>query len=76
MAVGESVRYPSVCETCGAVAECDGGEGLGDGEVRWDIARSCAACGMYVIAFTGEEWGRWTRYSYESYSNTAGWAGS
>ncbi|MGI5255180.1 hypothetical protein [Actinacidiphila glaucinigra] len=50
MAVGESVRYPSVCETCGAVAECDGGEGLVDGEVRWDIVRSCAACGMYVIA--------------------------
>jgi len=24
---------------------------------------------------TGEEWGRNTRYSYESYSNTAGWAG-
>ncbi|MDX3354690.1 DUF4240 domain-containing protein [Streptomyces sp. ME01-24h] len=23
---------------------------------------------------TGEEWGRRTRYSYESYSNTAGWA--
>ncbi|MFE9046487.1 DUF4240 domain-containing protein [Streptomyces sp. NPDC007818] len=23
---------------------------------------------------TGEEWGRNTRYSYESYSNTAGWA--
>ncbi|WUD78373.1 DUF4240 domain-containing protein [Streptomyces sp. NBC_00510] len=25
---------------------------------------------------TGEEWGRRTRYSYESYSNTAGWARS
>ncbi|GAA4308420.1 hypothetical protein BJY14_003886 [Actinomadura luteofluorescens] len=24
---------------------------------------------------TGEEWDRSTRYSYESYSNTAGWAG-
>ncbi|MFC7933997.1 DUF4240 domain-containing protein [Streptomyces cinereoruber] len=23
---------------------------------------------------TGDEWGRSTRYSYESYSNTAGWA--
>ncbi|MGW3245981.1 hypothetical protein [Streptomyces sp. NPDC001070] len=50
MAVGESARYPSECEDCGAVAECDGGEGLVDGEVRWDIARNCAACGMYVIA--------------------------
>ncbi|QXE38717.1 DUF4240 domain-containing protein [Streptomyces sp. GMY02] len=25
---------------------------------------------------TGEEWDRSTRYSYESYSNTAGWAGA
>ncbi|MDX3076822.1 hypothetical protein ACIP98_27075 [Streptomyces sp. NPDC088354] len=25
---------------------------------------------------TGEEWERRTRYSYESSSNTAGWAGS
>ncbi|MEV7816580.1 DUF4240 domain-containing protein [Streptomyces flaveolus] len=25
---------------------------------------------------TGEEWGRNTRYSYESYSNTAGWTGA
>ncbi|MFI1092805.1 DUF4240 domain-containing protein [Streptomyces sp. NPDC020917] len=25
---------------------------------------------------TGEEWGRHTRYSYESYANTAGWAGA
>ncbi len=50
MAASESVRYPSDCETCGAVAECDAGEGLVDGEVRWDIAKSCAACGMYVIA--------------------------
>ncbi|WP_433177225.1 DUF4240 domain-containing protein [Actinoallomurus sp. CA-150999] len=25
---------------------------------------------------TGEEWGRSTRYSYESYSNAAGWADS
>ncbi|MEV5177209.1 DUF4240 domain-containing protein [Streptomyces flaveolus] len=25
---------------------------------------------------TGEEWDRSTRYSYESYSNTAGWTGA
>ncbi|MFE4654448.1 hypothetical protein [Streptomyces sp. NPDC056707] len=50
MVVGESVRYPSECEDCGALAECDGGEGLVDGQVHWDITRRCAVCGMYVIA--------------------------
>jgi hypothetical protein len=34
MMVGESVRYPSECEDCSALAECDDGEGLVDGQVH------------------------------------------
>jgi hypothetical protein len=49
MVVGESVRYRSECEDCGALAECDGGEGLVDGQMHWDITRRCAVCGMYVM---------------------------
>lgn len=50
MAVGESVKYVSECENCGALAECDGGEGLVDGQVSWDITRDCAACDSHVVA--------------------------
>lgn len=50
MPVGESVRYQTECEVCGAAAECDAGESLVDGQVRWDIVRNCAACGLHVIA--------------------------
>lgn len=30
---------------------------------------------VHAKRITGEEWDRDTRYSYESYSNTEGWAG-
>ncbi|MFJ4846919.1 hypothetical protein [Streptomyces sp. NPDC088733] len=50
MTLGESVRYASECDTCGAPAVSDGGEGLVDGQVHWSIAQTCAACGSHVIA--------------------------
>ncbi|MFB7569535.1 hypothetical protein [Streptomyces sp. NPDC056165] len=47
--VGELVRCPSACENCGALTECEGGEGLVDGQVHWDITRRCAVCGACVV---------------------------
>ncbi|MEU6344098.1 hypothetical protein ABZ883_24500 [Streptomyces sp. NPDC046977] len=40
----------SECNACGAPAVSDGGEGLVNGQVHWDIAQACAACGAQVIA--------------------------
>ncbi|MFC8918057.1 DUF4240 domain-containing protein [Streptomyces sp. NPDC057116] len=41
-------------------------------DLVWAEALLCVADNAYE-QLTGEEWDRGTRYSYESYSNTAGW---
>ncbi|MFK0180670.1 hypothetical protein ACIQVR_32420 [Streptomyces xanthochromogenes] len=48
----ESIRYPAVCQGCGAEAEWCGVQALVGEVLRWDVESTCPTCG-YALAVCG-----------------------
>ncbi|MEU6051106.1 hypothetical protein ABZ829_11785 [Streptomyces xanthochromogenes] len=47
-----SIRYPAVCQGCGAEAEWCGVQALVAEVLRWDVESTCPSCG-YALAVCG-----------------------